>query len=84
MVAMVASASGYGTLRRFLSAPDGQDVDNTGVVPSASVAVSKFSVVKKELERSNGRSVGVDDPTFLFNIHLCLISTLDSTSLASP
>lgn len=40
MVAMVASASGYGTLRRFLSAPDGQDVDNTGVVPSASVAVS--------------------------------------------
>lgn len=40
MVAMVASASGYGTLRRFLSAPDGQEIENTGVIPSASVAVS--------------------------------------------
>ncbi|KAJ0182119.1 hypothetical protein K1T71_002841 [Dendrolimus kikuchii] len=40
MVAMVASASGYGTLRRFLSAPDGQPVEETAVVPGASVAVS--------------------------------------------
>lgn len=41
MVAMVASASGYGTLRRFLSAPDGQGVDVTGdVATTTSVAVS--------------------------------------------
>ncbi|XP_049884138.1 patronin-like isoform X9 [Pectinophora gossypiella] len=40
MVAMVASASGYGTLRRFLSAPDGHGVEQAGGVPSASVAVS--------------------------------------------
>lgn len=41
MVAMVASASGYGTLRRFLSAPDGQNVvEEAGAVPSTSVAVS--------------------------------------------
>lgn len=41
MVAMVASASGYGTLRRFLSAPEGQhDVEEVGAVPSTSVAVS--------------------------------------------
>ncbi|CAG9134719.1 unnamed protein product [Plutella xylostella] len=37
MVAMVASASGYGTLRRFLSAPEGQQ---EAPVPSASIAVS--------------------------------------------
>ncbi|XP_075992737.1 calmodulin-regulated spectrin-associated protein patronin isoform X10 [Anticarsia gemmatalis] len=41
MVAMVASASGYGTLRRFLSVPEGQHgVPEAGVVPSTSVAVS--------------------------------------------
>lgn len=41
MVAMVASASGYGTLRRFLSVPEGQhNVPEAGVVPSTSVAVS--------------------------------------------
>ncbi|XP_026314535.1 patronin-like isoform X4 [Hyposmocoma kahamanoa] len=41
MVAMVASASGYGTLRRFLSAPEGQhDVEEVGAAPSTSVAVS--------------------------------------------
>ncbi|GBP56754.1 hypothetical protein EVAR_37010_1 [Eumeta japonica] len=45
MVAMVASASGYGTLRRFLSVPVGQhDVDDAGVVPSNSVAVSFRSI----------------------------------------
>lgn len=38
MVAMVASASGYGTLRRFLSAPEGQGSDEG--MPSASVSVS--------------------------------------------
>ncbi|XP_045511917.1 patronin-like isoform X4 [Pieris brassicae] len=40
MVAMVASASGYGTLRRFLSAPNGAHSDDPAFVPSASVAVS--------------------------------------------
>lgn len=41
MVAMVASASGYGTLRRFLSVPEGQhDIEDVGAVPSTSVAVS--------------------------------------------
>ncbi|XP_060802957.1 patronin isoform X10 [Amyelois transitella] len=40
MVAMVASASGYGTLRRFLSAPEGQRDMEAGVVPTTSVAVS--------------------------------------------
>ncbi|XP_045535124.1 patronin [Papilio machaon] len=40
MVAMVASASGYGTLRRFLSAPDGQGVDVGEVAITTSVAVS--------------------------------------------
>ncbi|KAL4712993.1 hypothetical protein ACJJTC_012063 [Scirpophaga incertulas] len=40
MVAMVASASGYGTLRRFLSAPEGHGVEDTAVVASTSVAVS--------------------------------------------
>ncbi|XP_072937138.1 patronin isoform X3 [Epargyreus clarus] len=39
MVAMVASASGYGTLRRFLSAPEGH-AEEAAVVPSASIAVS--------------------------------------------
>lgn len=38
---MVASASGYGTLRRFLSAPEGQpETGQTGIVPGASIAVS--------------------------------------------
>ncbi|XP_047514588.1 patronin-like isoform X5 [Pieris napi] len=40
MVAMVASASGYGTLRRFLSAPNGAHSGDPAFVPSASVAVS--------------------------------------------
>ncbi|KPJ07123.1 Short spindle protein 4 [Papilio machaon] len=40
MVAMVASASGYGTLRRFLSAPDCQGVDVGEVAITSSVAVS--------------------------------------------
>ncbi|XP_059058186.1 patronin isoform X9 [Achroia grisella] len=41
MVAMVASASGYGTLRRFLSVPEGQhEMGEAGVVPTTSVAVS--------------------------------------------
>lgn len=40
MVAMVASASGYGTLRRFLSAPEGQHDMEAAVVPTTSVAVS--------------------------------------------
>lgn len=40
MVAMVASASGYGALRRFLSAPEGDSHDEVGVVPGASIAVS--------------------------------------------
>ncbi|CAG4943340.1 unnamed protein product [Colias eurytheme] len=43
MVAMVASASGYGTLRRFLSAPEGADTNNPSAVPGASVAVSMMS-----------------------------------------
>ncbi|CAH0602855.1 unnamed protein product [Chrysodeixis includens] len=41
MVAMVASASGYGTLRRFLSVPEGQhSAAEAGIGPSNSVAVS--------------------------------------------
>ncbi|XP_028172023.1 patronin isoform X3 [Ostrinia furnacalis] len=41
MVAMVASASGYGTLRRFMSAPEGQPgMEEAAVVTSTSVAVS--------------------------------------------
>lgn len=53
MVAMVASASGYGTLRRFLSVPEGQhDVEEVGAVPSTSVAVSvRFEDVKDFLLR---------------------------------
>ncbi|XP_037297737.1 patronin isoform X11 [Manduca sexta] len=40
MVAMVASASGYGTLRRFLSAPEGQHAADEPAGSTASVAVS--------------------------------------------
>ncbi|CAH0405077.1 unnamed protein product [Chilo suppressalis] len=41
MVAMVASASGYGTLRRFMSAPEGQPgAEDSAASPTASVSVS--------------------------------------------
>ncbi|CAH2067490.1 unnamed protein product, partial [Iphiclides podalirius] len=43
---MVASASGYGTLRRFLSAPDGQSAEGTEQVVTTSVAVSAGTSAK--------------------------------------